>query len=504
MTTTTQLGQQPDPLKLNTKDLDDIQGFIVRGYNLPQVRHFVLTIGNPAAAGQFLGELTSGNGALSITSATPWPNGEKPLYALNLGITATGLEALRLPGPNADASKKVAFNRGNFQSFLGGAVGAAGRIGDTGENAPSNWLPKLKAENADAVHLLISLYTTGNDNREKYSTILRTMFAEVIPASGERDRDVLEFDVDVLPDSKIHFGYTDNISNPIIDAEHLPPLRPLQLPYVPAWQFVLREGAMTSYNMPAPLQFSQNASFSAFRILEQNVDAFDAFLKKQGGSEAQEFLAAKMCGRWRNGNPLVATPDKPGDEKLPPEQLRDFLYNQVEGSANEPDSVGVPCPFSSHTRRANARGGPGVTGVHNTPEGRTAHRIMRRANPYGPEHLGKPDGQSRGLAGHFIGASLFNQFEFLMSQWVNSGTFAGNRKAGLDPLLANISGEETFTYWKKDETTGKNVPVTVEGLTQFVTTKGGVYVMLPSLTSLKWLAANSNNDNPWTIANNAT
>ena len=504
MTTTTDSGQQPDPNKLSAGDLPDIQGLIVRGYKLPQVRHFVLTIGDSAAAASFLGELTSGSGALSITSAAPWQDAKKPAYALNLGLTATGLQALRLPGPDADPSKKVFFNYGNFQSFLNGAVAAAETVGDTGENAPTNWIEKLKAQNADAAHLLISLYCTGDTSRDKYSAILRTMFAKVIPASGEPNSDVLEFDVNALAGGKIHFGYADGISNPIIDAQNLPPLRPLQLPYVPAWQFVLREGDKTTYNMPTPLGLSQNASFTAFRILDQNVDAFDAFLKTQGDNEAQEFLAAKLCGRWRNGNPIVATPDAPGD-KLPPNELRDFLYNEVEGDPSQPDSVGNPCPFSSHTRRSNARGGPGVTGVHNTPEGRTAHRIMRRANPYGPEHTGQPDGQSRGLAGHFIGASLFNQFEFLMGQWVNSGTFAGTRKAGLDPLLANVPADSTFTYWKKDEDTGKDVSVTVDGMSRFVTTKGGMYAMLPSLSALKWMAANSNNtNNPWTIANNAT
>ena len=504
MATTADSDQQSNQLKLSAGDLPDIQGLIVRGYNLPQVRHFVLTIGDPAAAASFFGELTSGTGALSITSAAPWPGRVKPPYALNLGATATGLEALRLPGPNADPTKKVVFNQGNFKSFLGGAITAAKTVGDTGENAPTNWISKLNAANADAAHLVLSLYTTGDDDREKYSAVLRTMFSNVIPAQGDPNNDVLEFDVDALLGGKIHFGYTDGISNPIIDAEGLPPLRPLQLPYVPAWQFVLRRGNMTSYNMPKPLPLARNASFSAFRILEQNVDAFDAFLKTQGDSAAQELLAAKMCGRWRNGNPLVASPDGPGDKELPFAELRDFLYNEVAGGPDDPDSVGDPCPYSSHTRRSNARGGPGVTGVHNTPAGRQAHRIMRRANPYGPVHTGQPDGESRGLAGHFIGASLFNQFEFLMGQWVNSGTFAGNRKAGVDPLLGNVPTGSTFTYWKKDTSTGKRVPVTVDGLTRFVTTKGGAYAMLPSLTAIKWLAANSNNSDPWTIANNAT
>ena len=224
MATTADSDQKRNPCKLSAGDLSDIQGLIVRGYNIPQVRHFVLTIVDPAAAATFLGELTSGKGALSITSAAPWAGGVKPPYALNLGVTATGLEALRLPGPNADSANKVVFNKGNFQSFLGGAVAAACNVGDTGANSPTNWISKLNADNADAAHLLLSLYTTGGDDRAAYSATLRTMFSDVIPAQGDPNSNVLEFDVDALPGGKIHFGYTDGISNPVIDAEYLPPL----------------------------------------------------------------------------------------------------------------------------------------------------------------------------------------------------------------------------------------------------------------------------------------
>jgi hypothetical protein len=40
--------------------LDDIQGFILRGYRMPMVRHFLLTVGVPAEARKLLGRLVSG------------------------------------------------------------------------------------------------------------------------------------------------------------------------------------------------------------------------------------------------------------------------------------------------------------------------------------------------------------------------------------------------------------------------------------------------------------
>ena len=83
-----------DPLKIHPEDLPDIQGMILHGYNMPKVRHFVLTIGDISAALTFLKNLSSGSGLLSVTSAARWPPGMKPEYALQIGLTAKGLEAL--------------------------------------------------------------------------------------------------------------------------------------------------------------------------------------------------------------------------------------------------------------------------------------------------------------------------------------------------------------------------------------------------------------------------
>src|ERR1700693_4352174 len=44
-------------------DLGDIQGFILRGYRMPMVRHFLLTVGVPAEARRMLGRLVSGAGS---------------------------------------------------------------------------------------------------------------------------------------------------------------------------------------------------------------------------------------------------------------------------------------------------------------------------------------------------------------------------------------------------------------------------------------------------------
>jgi len=63
-----------------TLDLSDIQGFILRGYRMPMVRHFLLTVGIPAAARELLGRLVSGDesDAPQITTAEDWHVGFEP------------------------------------------------------------------------------------------------------------------------------------------------------------------------------------------------------------------------------------------------------------------------------------------------------------------------------------------------------------------------------------------------------------------------------------------
>ena len=61
-------------------DLADIQGFILRGYRMPMVRHFLLTVGTPAQARRQLGRLVSGDESdvPQITTAGDWHVGFAP------------------------------------------------------------------------------------------------------------------------------------------------------------------------------------------------------------------------------------------------------------------------------------------------------------------------------------------------------------------------------------------------------------------------------------------
>ena len=134
-------------------DLADIQGFILRGYRMPMVRHFLLTVGTPAHARRQLGRLVSGDesDAPQITTAEDWHVGfapgpgdnpaaaprRKPDYCLNIGITWPGLVALEIEERVPTLSFK------SFGAFIEGAAQRAELVGDTGASSPQNWVAVL-------------------------------------------------------------------------------------------------------------------------------------------------------------------------------------------------------------------------------------------------------------------------------------------------------------------------------------------------------------------------
>jgi deferrochelatase/peroxidase EfeB len=132
-------------------------------------------------------------------------------------------------------------------------------------------------------------------------------------------------------------------------------------------------------------------------------------------------------------------------------------------------------------RRANPRGAA-IAG-----DGGSRHRIVRRGVPYGPAYdpAHPNDGIQRGLLGLFIGVSIKDQFEFLMSEWMNGGTFAPGIYGTTDPILGNSSpGENTFVIPRENAK-----PLVISNFPRLVTTRGSAYTFLPSLTGLRYIAS---------------
>jgi deferrochelatase/peroxidase EfeB len=112
-------------------------------------------------------------------------------------------------------------------------------------------------------------------------------------------------------------------------------------------------------------------------------------------------------------------------------------------------------------------------------------RLVRRGLPYGPPYdpAAPEDGIARGLLGLFIGVSLKDQFEFLMSDWANKGSFAPGLRGTRDPIIGdNATADAAFLIPREGQPT-----LQVNGLARFVTTRGGAYGFLPSLTAVRHL-----------------
>jgi deferrochelatase/peroxidase EfeB len=290
----------------------------------------------------------------------------------------------------------------------------------------------------------------------------------------------------LVPSDYIHFRYRDSIDEPNLNDN------PAGKDQQDLNNFLIGYSSLEN-PIPGPLsgpeaKFAKNGCYNAFRILYQDVEAFEDFLEKQAELIAPqikktkeftvEWLAAKMCGRWRNGSPLVLSPDNP---ELSTSKSTDFGY-----LAND-DMKGLKCPFSAHTRVANPRD-EGVDAAGST----TVPRIIRRGMAYGPPMALDPEAD-RGLIGLFLCGDLSSQFETLYG-WMNMNNFSDvfnpADNTPQDPLIANrivpLPGnvDPNFTIPMAD---GPDI-VIAGALPQFVITRGTAYFLLPSISSLREIA----------------
>jgi deferrochelatase/peroxidase EfeB len=484
------------PRGKTTLDLGDIQGFILRGYRMPMVRHFLLTVETPAEARKLLGRFVSGDesDAPQITTAEDWHVGfapgpgddpadvprHKPDYCLNFGFTWPGLVALEVK----DRVPTLSFK--SFDAFIVGAADRASLVGDTGASAPQNWIGGF-GKGSD--HVMVTLHALSPDAMATYSDRLSALFAQ-----GNAFREMWRIDgmaltemVDGKPvfTSKVPFGYTDGVSMTTIRGgperytpDHQQPCEP--------WLFVLRDEAV-NYFVPEPRELGLNGSFAVFKMIETDVVGFENYLQSNKDKIDPELLAAKMCGRWRNGVPLALSPDTdspPGG--IPPEQLNNFEYVNADGSG---DPKGLRCPVGAHIRRNNPRGQP-VTGQGQPGGSNNTHRVIRRGMPYGPTYdpTQPYDRIERGLLGYFINSSIENQYEFVLQHWVNDGEFAGAVRLppkSKDPMIgAQDTAESIFVIPQANGAP----PIKVTGFSTFIKTKGAAYCFLPSITAVKFIA----------------
>jgi deferrochelatase/peroxidase EfeB len=416
-----------------------------------------------------------------VTSAAPWA--DKPVVCFNVGITSTGLRALRLP----------ASTLGSFPDpFVLGMAARNLKLGDVGDSAPNTWIDPFG--DPERVHVIASIHA---DAPAQLDDVERHVVAGA--ATGAFDL-TGTLDGALFDGATVHFGYRDNISQPRFAGIHDDALTDDPQPLAPLGTVLLGHPTAfegVTWRVPQPAELGVNGAFNAFRILAQDTAGFEEYLDcaaddvlrdpraealLPAGAERlvtphgtrhdamREVVAAKLCGRWRNGTPLALSPGTPA----PATPVSDTGFDYVD------DDSGLRCPIGAHTRRCNPRDAKIVQRVANG-----SRRIVRRGLPYGPAFDGDhPDGLERGLLGNFICADLAAQFESIQYDWLNLGLQHPSLTGSNDPLLgANDAAESRF------DIPTPSGPITLSGLPRFVRTRGGAYTFLPSLIALRHIGA---------------
>jgi Dyp-type peroxidase family len=370
-------------------------------------------------------------------------------------LTYQGLRALGVPQETLESFS---------WEFRQGMAARAGDLGDVGESAPENWEQPLGSADLHVVLVAVS------PDEERLEAALERAREAYRSMSGIEA--IWRQNCHALPTETEPFGFRDGISHPAIEGSGIPGTNPKEVPFK-AGEFVIGyPDELRGVQQTTPEIVGRNGTYVVFRKLHQRVADFRRFLQTNSKSlDEEELLAAKMMGRWRSGAPLALCPfhDDP--------ELGADLHRNNDFMFEEDDKAGLKTPGGSHIRRCNPRDAS-IAGVARI------HRMIRRGTAYGPllpEGVLDDDGADRGLMFAFVGAHIGRQFEFVQSQWVNDGVFfgAGDDK---DPIIGSNGNAGSFTVPRKP------VRRRIQGIPNFVVTRGGEYCFIPGLRALRWLA----------------
>jgi len=186
------------------------------------------------------------------------------------------------------------------EEFKQGMVARAEVLGDTGENHPDNWVGGLARPDLHAIAILFARDAAERERcqAEHDKLVARCEGVEVLSTLDLEATPPFDYAHD-------HFGYRDRLSQPVIEGTGEIPTPGSGAPLKPG-EFILGypDESDRPYPMPQPEILSRNGSYMAYR--REHVGKFREFLRQHGQTpEEQEFLAAKLMGRWRSGAPLV-------------------------------------------------------------------------------------------------------------------------------------------------------------------------------------------------------
>ncbi len=446
-----------------------------------------------------------------------------------LSLTSTGLAKLEVPR-DTWLSFPAAFRQGMAHATR------AKILSDTGEDAPKKW--DWGYEPTDGALLLYAesakILTAQRRDVEKTlkthgGTVLHSITLSALdltPGSNGRQKSSIE-----------PFGFADGISQPIIrgtrrflrttDAIHVVEPGEFLLGYpnnrgdvAPAISVTATDdpdnmlpvanpghwGAISpDFNQSganAPRDFARNGSFIVIRQLDQKPAVFEGFVKKiandfathagmpkhlDSADKREQWIAAKMVGRWKDGTSLVRYPHRPGtgwEGKVDASPDNEFLLG-------EEDPGGLRCPYGAHIRRANPRESF-VPGSKEQLAITNRHRILRAGRKYDVDGSGVANDKNPGLLFICFNSDLERQFEFIQQTWSMAWQFHGLENE-VDPILAR--GQKNPGPSSEIRKLARLTIPTVAGAIQirdvqdFVRVRGGGYFFMPSRSALRYLCS---------------
>lgn len=465
------------------QDLDtQVQGLPLTGFALPHMATIILEVVDAPKARLFIRKLLDE----ALVNFGGQSGKSLPPRAVSIGLTYEGLRALETPTRvlQALATKSPAYAEGPPSR-------AARYLGDAGASAAERWDKVFRRKSA---HVWIAIHAASHGQMQEARDRLRRLAGakglsgwdrkDSVPDAAYLSAKWTYADAKERSVAVVHFGYRDNITKPsIIDENRMPfpPPTGMREAKKPQPGELLvgyanndKADVWTAAADPDVVDCLRNGSFGVLRLIEQNEAVFRAYLQAQveflrnerGVAVTTEYLQAKLCGRWPNGAPVQPDMTAPSSD-----------WNGEDGPLDfSGDKEGTGCPFGAHVRRANPRS------EVMPPRDRT---LFRRGMPYGPRYDEKPDAK-RGLVGIFFCCRIEDQFELLVSEWLEKNPLGPPTKGrAKDPFSGHHDEPEARFHIPLKDGGG----ILLQGFETFVRTRGTLYALFPSQRALEMIAS---------------
>lgn len=461
-------------------NLDNVQAIVARS----STRHFfaivLFRILAPAPARQFLRDWT----AATLGGQAQEAAGNSALHFM---FSWSGLTKLLEGNPLFDLTQGAR----EFEAFFvdpeqgPDSAAMAEQLGFVGDSAPDGWWEGFTSRDVElAVHASFESPEQRADGLGRLRASAASQGLQELRLESFADRALSGYRP---ADGRLHFGYRDGITSPTVDwnDEAIPGS-------VNFREFIVgypSDDYPTTPQFPGVWRdFARDGSFACLTWLHQDVAKFNAFLAEGAAAakpaaeaaDPQEWLAAKLLGRWRNGAPLALYPD---NQPAQPELDKSFGYSD--------DLRGLKCPLTAHIRVVNSRDqGLNFRNSGMFPGG--PPRLMRRGFSYGePLQSVEDDHQNRGLVGFFFCARINQQF-YTILRWMRKTEFSDAFKTIPDGLRA----QDALLGPRPDQSSNTKLSIPGAGagpltlsLANFVKYRGVAVLFAPSLEALKILSS---------------